>query len=125
VQLKTVFGAAWPGVSEETWLRLARRSFREDESGIPVLDVDPKVGEAVRAAATPDLWPLFKSLGSLPVLAIRGVLSDILSEATFARMQHEKSNLIALSVPNRGHAPLLDEPQCLTAIDAFLGSLNF
>lgn len=127
-QLRTVFGAAWPGVSEETWLRLARRSFREDASGIPVLDVDPKVGEAMRAApqaATPDLWPLFKSLGPVPVLALRGALSDILSEATFARMQREKPDLIALSVPNRGHVPLLDEPECLTAIDAFLGSLRF
>lgn len=122
-QLKTLFGAAWPGLSEKMWLELARRSFREDEAGIPVVDVDPRVGEAMRAApqaATPDLWPLYATLGPVPTLAIRGVHSDILSEATFARMQREKPDLVALSVPNRGHVPLLDEPECLAAIDAFL-----
>ena len=125
-QLKTVFGTAWPGVSEPTWHRLARRSFREDERGIPRLDVDPKVGDAMRAAPStaPDLWPVFRSLGSLPVLAIRGALSDILSTSTFARMQREKPDLAALSVPNRGHVPLLDEPECLAAIDAFLAGLS-
>jgi len=122
-QLKTVFGAAWPGLSEQTWQVLARRSFREDETGVPVLDVDPKVGEAMRAApeaAVPDLWPLYATLKPVPALAIRGMLSDILSEATFARMQREKPDLVALSVPNRGHVPLLDEPECIAAIDAFL-----
>jgi pimeloyl-ACP methyl ester carboxylesterase len=122
-QLKTVFGAAWPGLSEPVWHELARRSFREDEAGVPVLDVDPKVGDAMRAApqtAAPDLWPLFATLNPVPVLAIRGVLSDILSEATFARMQREKPDLIALSVLNRGHVPLLDEPECLAAMDTFL-----
>jgi pimeloyl-ACP methyl ester carboxylesterase len=122
-QLKTIFGAAWPGLSESMWAELARRSFRENEVGVPVLDVDPGVGEAMRAApqaATPDLWPLYAALGALPVLAIRGELSDILSVATFERMQHEKPGVVALSVGNRGHVPLLDEPECLTAIDTFL-----
>jgi pimeloyl-ACP methyl ester carboxylesterase len=122
-QLQTVYGAAWPGLAEPMWYELARRSFRENASGLPVLDVDPKVGEAMRAApeaAAPDLWPLYATLAPVPVLAIRGALSDILSVATFARMQREKPDLIALTVANRGHVPLLDEPECLTAIDAFL-----
>jgi hypothetical protein len=61
------------------------------------------------------------------VLAIRGALSDILSASTFARMQREKPDLVSLTVTARGHAPLLDEPECRAAIDAFLGwgrSLN-
>ena len=80
----------------------------------------------MRAAppTAPDPWPVFRSLGSLPVLAIRGALSDILSTSTFARMQREKPDLAALSVPNRGHVPLLDEPECLEAIDAFLAGLS-
>jgi hypothetical protein len=36
-------------------------------------------------------------------------------------MQREKpSGLKVLTVANRGHAPLLDEPECLAAIDEFL-----
>src|SRR5208283_1310597 len=73
-QLRIMFGAAWPGLSDNTWARLARRSFREDTTGTPILECDPKVGEALRAApAAPGaLWPLWASLGTLPVLAIRG-----------------------------------------------------
>jgi pimeloyl-ACP methyl ester carboxylesterase len=121
-QLRKLFGAAWPGLSDDTWARLARRSYREDPTRTPVLECDPKVGEALRAAPVPagDLWPLWAQLGTLPMLAIRGALSDILSASTFARMQREKPDLLPLTVAARGHVPLLDEPECVAAIDAFL-----
>ena len=121
-QQRVVSGAAWPGLSEATWARLARRSYREDATRTPILECDPKVGEALRAAAATaaDLWPLWAQLGTLPVFAIRGALSDILSASTFARMQREKPDIVPLTVATRGHAPLLDEPECLAAIDAFL-----
>lgn len=126
-QLRTIFGTAWPDLPDDKWSRLARRSYREDPAGRPVLDVDPNVGEALRAApaAAGDLWPVFATLGAVPILAIRGALSDILSETTFARMQRERPDLRALTVVNRGHVPLLDEPECLRAIDDFLGGLTW
>ncbi len=74
-------------------------------------------------AAALDLWPLWASLAGLPLLAIRGALSDILSAETFARMRAEKPDLARLTVANRGHVPLLDEPECLSAIDDFLARL--
>jgi hypothetical protein len=37
-------------------------------------------------------------------------------------MQREKPGLKVLEVANRGHAPMLDEPECLAAIDEFLGA---
>ncbi len=126
-QLRIVFGAAWPGLSDDTWARLARRSYREESTGTPILECDPKVGEALRAAPAPpgDLWPLWASLETLPVLAIRGALSDILSASTFARMEREKPDLVSLTVAARGHVPLLDEPECLAAIDVFLGRVAY
>ena len=126
-QLRFLFGAAWPGLSDETWARLARRSYREDANGTPVLECDPKVGEALRAAPPADLWPLWAQLGAsaLPVLAIRGALSDVLSASTFARMQREKPDLVTLTVAARGHVPLLDEPECLRAIGGFLARIAY
>jgi pimeloyl-ACP methyl ester carboxylesterase len=121
-QVRTTYELAIPGLSDEQWLAYARRSFSEVD-GVPRLDVDPMIGEAVRAApnaAAPDLWPLYASLRSVPTLAIRGASSDILSVATFARMAREKPDLERVTVPNRGHTPLLDEPECVAAIDAFL-----
>ena len=126
-QLRAMYGAAWPGLSDDTWARLARRSYREDATRTPILECDPKVGEALRAApaAAGDLWPLWAQLGTLPVLAIRGALSDILSASTFARMQREKPDLVPLTVASRGHVPLLDEPECLAAIDALLARVSY
>ncbi len=84
--------------------------------------MDPRIGDAMREAAgpLPDLWPLFRLLGKVPTLAIRGATSDILSAATFARMQQEHPDLQVLTVPNRGHTPTLDEPVCRGAIRALL-----
>jgi pimeloyl-ACP methyl ester carboxylesterase len=125
-QLRTLYAVAWPDLPDEAWLMLARRSYREDASGTPVFDADPKIGDAMRAlpASTPNLWPVFATLRALPMLAIRGVLSDILSESTLQRMQRDKPDLVALRVANRGHVPLLDEPECVAAIDRFLGPLT-
>jgi hypothetical protein len=54
------------------------------------------------------------------MLVLRGALSDLLSATTVTRMQREKETVQAVTVPNRGHTPLLNEPECVTAIDAFL-----
>jgi len=87
-----------------------------------------RIRAALRRAApvaAGDLWPLWAQLGTLPVLAIRGALSDILSASTFARMQREKPDLLPLTVASRGHVPLLDEPECLAAIDAFVARVAY
>lgn len=125
-QTRMVYGSAWPDLPDSTWIELARRSYREDANGLPVPDVDPMVGEALRnlPSATPNLWPLLAALDGIPMLAIRGARSDILSKATFERMQREKPNLVRLEVADRGHVPLLDEPECLAAIDMFLARLS-
>jgi pimeloyl-ACP methyl ester carboxylesterase len=126
-QLRAVYGNAWPDLADEVWATLVRRSYRADASGIPVLDCDPRVGDALRAAPPAPaeaFWPVFARLGTLPMLVIRGALSDILSVGTLERMQREKPDLERVTVGNRGHVPLLDEPEVLAAIDRFLGRLR-
>jgi len=114
-----------PGLTDEQWASFARRSY-SDVDGVPRLDMDPMIGEAVRSApnaAAPDLWPLYGALRSIPTLAFRGATSDILAASTFDRMAREKPDLVRVDVPNRGHTPQLDEPECTEAIDAFLAHL--
>jgi len=125
-QLRAVYGNAWPDLSAETWSVLVRRSYREDAAGVPVLDCDPRIGDALRAApAGPgSLWPLFARLRATPLLVIHGALSDILGVDTLERMQREKPDLECVTVGNRGHVPLLDEPAALAAIDRFLAGLQ-
>lgn len=124
-QTRAVYGEAWPGLAPERWTTLARRGYRENAAGVVELDADPNIGQALRAApaATLDLWPLWKALRKIPTLAIRGGRSDILSAATFARMKTENPDLQQLEVAHRGHVPLLDEPECVAAMDAFLSGI--
>jgi pimeloyl-ACP methyl ester carboxylesterase len=120
-QSVAVYGNAWPGLTPERWEVLARRGYREDAAGVVELDADPNIGEALRAApAALDLWPLWGALRKVPTLAIRGARSDILNAATFARMKRENPDLQQLEIADRGHVPLLDEPECVAALDAFL-----
>ena len=124
-QTVAVYGDAWPGLAPDRWATLTRRGYREDAAGVVEFDADPNIGEALRAApaATLDLWPLWSALRNVPALAIRGARSDILSAATFARMKLENPGLQQLEVADRGHVPLLDEPECIAALDGFLSRI--
>ena len=75
----------------------------------------------MRFAAFPRRPAQRKRCGSL---ALRGAHSDLLSAATFERMGREVPNMVAVTVANRGHAPQLDEPDSVRAIDAFLSGLR-
>ena len=122
--VRAVYDGVWPGLSDARWERIARLSYRANAQGIPQADADPLIAEPLKdtTSAAPNLWPLWGMLVRVPVLVIRGALSDILSVATLARMQREKRDLKVLTVANRGHAPMLDEPECITAIDEFLAA---
>jgi pimeloyl-ACP methyl ester carboxylesterase len=124
-QARSVYGSALPDVADARWNELVHRSYRANAEGAPEVDADPLIGEPLRntSKAAPDLWPLWKSLVHVPILAVRGANSDILSVATLVRMQQEKPDLEVLTVANRGHAPLLDEPGCLAALDRFVARL--
>jgi pimeloyl-ACP methyl ester carboxylesterase len=121
-QTKAVNKAALPDFPEAQWLDYARRNYRENAEGVPVPDMDPQIAAGFRKPPTGPLqmWPLYAQIKNVPMLVIRGALSDLLSAATVERMAREKPDLEQLTVANRGHMPLLDEPECLRAIDAFL-----
>jgi pimeloyl-ACP methyl ester carboxylesterase len=115
---------AFPEFTHADWLAFARRICREEPSGSIAFAYDPAIAlgfEAEDDAAPVDLWPLWQSLGDKPVLVIRGAHSDLLSPATLARMEELHAGPFeAAEVPGRGHAPLLDEPAALAAIEPFL-----
>jgi pimeloyl-ACP methyl ester carboxylesterase len=122
-QTKSVYGIALPDLTDAEWLDYARCAYRENAAGAPVPDMDPKISEAFKnpAAAAANLWPLYEKITGVPLLVIRGALSDLLSAATVSRMVNEKPDLQHIEVANRGHTPLLNEPPCLAAIDDFVG----
>ncbi len=121
--------ARYPNLSrrdETAWRRFAEGSYREAGDGRLHFDWDPAIARPLKQTrgGPPDYWPLYRSLRGLPVLAIRGGLSEVLSPATFARMALEKPDLVQLTLPDVGHAPMLDEPETEPAIDDFLANID-
>jgi len=124
-QARMTYGEAWPGLTDEDWEQLVRCSYRENSDGVPVLDMDPMIGEAARTVGTglDDPWQLFDGLRDIPTLVLQGALSDILTDDIVARMKQQKPDLQHAVVPDRGHVPILNEAASLEAIDHFLEKL--
>ena len=113
-------------VPDSRWLEEAQRLFQETDGGL-ALTYDAKLRDAVLeggAQPAPDLWPLFDALAGLPLVALRGANSDLLSEETFAEMRRRRPDMIAVEVADRGHIPFLDEPESLDAVRRWLDMLR-
>ncbi len=120
---RAIYEVAFPGLDDAAWIRQARRGSVRAADGAIRPDYDPAISQAAGSSdsAAPDLWPVWNAIGDLPVLVLRGATSDILSEATLARMAREKPSLKQATIPDRGHAPLLAEAESLAALEPFLG----
>lgn len=107
------------------WLAFAHRTFRERDDGQVEADYDPHIALAfadIEHAPPADLTPLFQGLVQKPMLSVRGALSDILTLDVVAQMRAMKSDLVAVEIPDIGHAPMLDEPPAWDAVLDFLAS---
>jgi len=119
------YATVMPDFSERDWLTFAQRVYRDNGAGQLARDMDPNIGRAMRGSGEglPDLWATFEQLREVPLLCLRGELSDLLSAATVERMQARHPGLQSCLIPRRGHSPTLDEPASRAAIDAFLRPL--
>ncbi len=111
----------YPDYNLAQWLAMAKRLCRLTPGGRIVPDYDLKIAEPMKLPAPQtDLWPMWQALGDVPVLLLRGALSDLLSAATAREMQRRLPSAKLVTVPGVGHAPALDEAAAVRAIDAFL-----
>lgn len=119
--------AQFPGVPMARWRAHAANLYRQADSKIAIR-YDPRLAHTLSddgaSAAMPDLWPFFDALQGKPVAVIRGANSDLLSDETLAEMARRHKGLVAVTVPDRGHVPFLDEPEALQAINAVLESVQ-
>ncbi len=124
--LEARLGSQFTGLTSERWLALAKRWFVAAPDG-PALNYDPMLRDAVAADGgrpAVDMWPLFDALEGLPVAVVRGANSNRLTGAMVARMRDRRPDLIVAEVPARGHAPFLDEPEALAALDELLSRVR-
>lgn len=115
---------AYPDYDLEQWLAMAKRLYRVSSSGRIVLDYDMRIAEPLRVPggeAGVDLWPAMAGFRNCPTLILRGERSDILSATTATRMAQDIGGMAEhVAVPRVGHAPLLDEPASIAAVERLL-----
>jgi pimeloyl-ACP methyl ester carboxylesterase len=115
---------AFPDHSAADWQAFARRTFRDD-NGRPALDYDPAIAIplAKGQVKTRSLLAtyLFRRLARRrPTMLVRGELSDLTTAEIAGRMKRSAPRLKVVAIPGVGHAPMLTEPEAISAIDEFL-----
>jgi len=121
--LAETHGAAFPDYTLDQWLELAKRTMVVTQNGRISFDYDMAIAEPFARpgnAAPPNLWLAFEALVGVPMLLVRGELSDLLSPDTVKRMAARNPKMRTITVPRVGHAPTLDEPEVRAAIHALL-----
>ncbi|MDR3461766.1 MAG: alpha/beta hydrolase [Beijerinckiaceae bacterium] len=122
-------GAArnFPGLSPAEWRIFAAAVFGADEANLAPR-YDPELAHALDSLdlnePIPDLWAQYDALNGLPLLTIRGEMSDLLSPQTFAAMGARWPGCELLEVPGQGHAPLLADSRSIATIEAFLAKAD-
>ncbi|MGX5842673.1 alpha/beta fold hydrolase [Mesorhizobium sp. ArgA1] len=116
-------GSDFSALTAADWERMVSALYRETDQGL-VPDFDPLLVETLAAAdfskPLPDLWPQFEALAAIPLLAIRGANSKLLSVETFEEMGKRHPGMEAITVEDQGHAPFLETGNLPGAIAAFL-----
>lgn len=124
---RRVHGADFTALDEADWARMVRAICRETDAGW-VPDFDPALVDTLAGVdfskPLPDLWPQFEALAALPLLAIRGANSKLLSAATLCKMQKRHDGMETITVEGQGHAPFLETGDLPQRIAAFLDRIE-
>ncbi|WP_192244523.1 alpha/beta fold hydrolase [Mesorhizobium silamurunense] len=120
---RRVHGASFPALTDADWARMVSAICRDTDAGL-VPDFDPTLVETLAGAdfskPLPDLWPQFDALAAVPMLAIRGGNSKLLSAATLQEMGKRHPGMEAITVDGQGHAPFLETGNLPQEIASFL-----
>ncbi|MDE2436674.1 MAG: alpha/beta hydrolase [Sphingomonadales bacterium] len=118
---------AFPHYAIAEWLEMAKRCMAVGSNGRIHFDYDMKIAEPFaepQGVSRVDLWPAITAIKDKPVLLLRGELSDVLAPAVHRRMAGMLPDADAVTVPGVGHAPMLDEPEAIAAIDRLLARVT-
>ncbi|MEM1050799.1 MAG: alpha/beta hydrolase [Pseudomonadota bacterium] len=124
--MSSVHGEAFPDHDLAAWLDMAKRTMVVSQNGRISYDYDMAIAEPFKKpgnAAPPDLWSAFDALAGVPMVLVRGELSDLLSSETVTKMEQRNPAMTSVTVPCVGHAPMLNEPEALNAIDVLLAKV--
>jgi pimeloyl-ACP methyl ester carboxylesterase len=125
--LAAAHGTSFPDYDLDQWLDLAKKTMVVTQNGRISYDYDMAIAEPFAKpgnAAPPNLWLAYEALNGVPMLLVRGELSDLISPDTVKRMGVRNPKMRTVTVPRVGHAPTLDEPEVRAAIHALLDEVE-
>lgn len=124
---KAVQGTAFPALTDADWQRMAA-AFYSEKNGRLVADFDPALLKTLKgidlSKPLPQAWPQFLALRAVPLMAIRGENSSLLSADTLREMANQHPDMRSVTVSGQGHAPLLETAGLPDKIAAFLDSAD-
>jgi pimeloyl-ACP methyl ester carboxylesterase len=111
--------AAIGTLTDGQWAHRATHSARALPDGRLAPHYDPAITRSLLDVEPRDqsLWPVWQRV-RIPVLVVRGELSDVLEPATLTRM--ERSGARSFTVTGAGHAPALTDAPSIAAVRDFL-----
>ncbi len=122
---RRLFGQHFTRLTDEEWLGYSRRSFKVEQHQL-VATYDARLAKAMEGIdfnrPLAPMWAQFDGLGRVPLMVLRGQNSDLLSEATIAAMRTRRPAMETITVPDQGHAPILDGTELIGRLGAFVAS---
>lgn len=124
---KSIMGPYFTALSEADWQTYAQLTLEQTDKGL-VSRYDPMLAKTLEGLnldqPLPTLWPQFEALAPIPILAIRGENSDLLSAQTLAEMVKRHPQCQTYEVSGQGHAPLLQDFASLERIKQFVQTID-
>lgn len=105
--------------SDAAWREMALGSARRLPDGSWSFHFDPRIVEQFAQDTPRDLWADWATI-ACPLMVIRGADSPLLGAGAVERMAEAQPRLVALEAPGCGHAPMLDRPEQVEPLRAFL-----
>lgn len=113
------------GLDAAGWQEFAALTYAPDGNGVWRPRWDTRIAQALRSrGAPPPLWGAFGALAHVPLMLVRGAVSELLAASTAARMRDMRPDMQVIEVAGCGHCPTLEEPRVAAALDDFLGNIR-
>ena len=108
-------------LTDPQWRHLTEHNVRREPDGSFVMNYDPGIAEtlAIRRLQDIDLWALWERI-DCPVLAVRGMQSDMLLADTAQEMTRRGPPTRLIELAGIGHAPALMAADQVQAVCDFL-----
>jgi pimeloyl-ACP methyl ester carboxylesterase len=125
--VRKVMSGQFPSLSDADYERCARASFQKPNGSFGAT-FDPHLVKTLEPLnldePLPQSWGLFEALADLPLLVIRGSLSDVLSAETFVEMARRHKHCATYVVEGQGHPPLLADTASIARIAQFIAQVE-